>query len=576
MTRAGAAGARFRQRKLSTKQTLQVLREDQVEKVEDDQQRNIPKVETGVEKGEEICKKLTKESQEHHLQAAISASKAAAIGGKVAQIYIPTPDTIQSNVHYDRLYALQFQQPATYIRFSSTVEDCSGCQYCMTDEDDAFLKSMNQNSTATPCTEDQFEQVCDFFEQTARLKQPFAAVDNPPVISFEEIEASYDETIDENVRPFAREIYDHWRSERIKQGNRPLMPSLKVRTIETGQDADDSDPYVCFRRREVRQVRKTRGRDALSTEKLKKLRKELEDARQLIAMVKQREVTRRELLAVDRNLFEQRSRVKDAKRKLGIKGDDDDLINQKPQKRKAIEPLSTQRPPGPQLRMPPRPDGRSTEADLVLLQDILAEKDNEIQRDIDQKLTQHKNWNNGYLDFTRMPLTPITSQPPNASFRTAITEFLPTPPASASSESSGDAERPETVSPSRAKDNSVAVRYASPSDDVMSRSQPSFRRRIGRGGRLMIDRRGMHLQSKDGINPLVLDRFKYDQDEADEPQVYLVDQFDTLNMRYRASILGNARDVSAHRHAPVHAARVLPSGNHTGAGRPNTAVSGGS
>ena len=54
MTRAGGASARFRQRKLSTKQTLQILREDQVEKIDDDQPRNIPKVDTGVEKAEEI------------------------------------------------------------------------------------------------------------------------------------------------------------------------------------------------------------------------------------------------------------------------------------------------------------------------------------------------------------------------------------------------------------------------------------------------------------------------------------------------------------------------------------------
>jgi len=47
-------GARFRQRKLSTKQTLQILREDQVDQLDDDAQRNIPKVDTGVEKGEEI------------------------------------------------------------------------------------------------------------------------------------------------------------------------------------------------------------------------------------------------------------------------------------------------------------------------------------------------------------------------------------------------------------------------------------------------------------------------------------------------------------------------------------------
>ena len=50
-----ATGQRFRQRKLSTKQNLPVLRENEVEKLpDDDAQRHIPKVETGVEKGEEI------------------------------------------------------------------------------------------------------------------------------------------------------------------------------------------------------------------------------------------------------------------------------------------------------------------------------------------------------------------------------------------------------------------------------------------------------------------------------------------------------------------------------------------
>ncbi len=46
-------------------------------------------------------------------------------------------------------------------------------------------------------------------------------------------------------------------------------------------------------------------------------------------MVKQRELTRREMLAMDRLLFEQRAKVKEMKRSLAIKGDDEDLINQK-------------------------------------------------------------------------------------------------------------------------------------------------------------------------------------------------------------------------------------------------------
>lgn len=48
-------GQRFRQRKLSTKQNLPILREGEIEGFADDEaQRHIPRVETGVEKGEEI------------------------------------------------------------------------------------------------------------------------------------------------------------------------------------------------------------------------------------------------------------------------------------------------------------------------------------------------------------------------------------------------------------------------------------------------------------------------------------------------------------------------------------------
>ena len=79
-------------------------------------------------------------------------------------------------------------------------------------------------------------------------------------------------------------------------------------------------------------MRKTRGRDAQSAEKLKKLRKELEEARQLIALVRQREIIKREQLATERQLFEQRTTLRQVKRNLPEQfreGDDDILINQK-------------------------------------------------------------------------------------------------------------------------------------------------------------------------------------------------------------------------------------------------------
>jgi hypothetical protein len=65
-------GQRFRQRKLSTKQNLPVLREHEVEKLADDEaSRHIPRVETGVEKGEEIVSfplsRFGRSLSKHHL-----------------------------------------------------------------------------------------------------------------------------------------------------------------------------------------------------------------------------------------------------------------------------------------------------------------------------------------------------------------------------------------------------------------------------------------------------------------------------------------------------------------------------
>ncbi|KAI9684302.1 MAG: Enhancer of polycomb-like protein 1 [Bathelium mastoideum] len=569
-------GQRFRQRKLSTKQNLAVLREHEVEKAtaEEDAQRHIPRVETGVEKGEEI---------EHHLQAVISASAAAAVGGKVSQIYIPTPEAKASGVKYGDLYPRHFSQPATYIRFSSTVEDCTGSPYCMTSEDEAWLKVFNakrererSRNSIGQCSEDAFEEVISFFEATVQAKQPFAAVDNPPVISYEEIEGAFDETIDPSIRVFARDIYSHWKAQRLKRGNRPLIPSLK---IETGQDTDDADPYVCFRRREVRQVRKTRGRDAQVTEKLKKLRKELEDARYLVHMVKQRENHRKEQLALDRAVFEQRSTVKNVKRELGVKGDDEDLINHKPIPKPSkikTDGGVVQRVPGTVLRAPPRVDGRPPDTELVSLEDQKAERQRLIDRSIEERITQHQNWNTGYHDLTWRPLTPPLESPITGFQPVIVTtaDGLPSPPPS-SAEDNMDVNGAAPAKPVNANalalpapQNSSTTLTGTPPISAPSAQQQSailaFRTRVGRNNRTWLDRRLVqpsptqtsldpNINLFAALDPAVADRSKYDLDDDDDADawgdiggdgsagglgremLYPVDHYSDESMRVRAA-----------------------------------------
>ena len=246
----------------------------------------------------------------------------------------------------------------------------------------------------------------------------------------------------------------------------------------------------------------------------------------------------------------------------------------KPQKKKPIETAS-QRGSGTQLRLPSRQDNRSAEADLVLLSDFLAEQESHIQQKINMRISQHKKWNEGYVDLTKAPLTPPLEENTKSSFRTAMTEYLPTPPASTSSEHSGEVP-PEPISPSHGKDNSVAVRYASPSYDGSCQSQPSFRRRYGRGGRLMIDRRGMRLQSKEDVDSIIVDRFKFDNDDdEDEVPVYRIDPYDISSMRYRAKISGShqsQQQVQAPRRPQVEAISVNSPANPSNSGSSSTAI----
>ena len=490
------------------------------------------------------------------MQAALRAEQAAAAGNNFQKTDIPVRPALPSDLQYDNYYTLTYQQPATYIRFSSTVEDCVGCPYDMDEEDDVFLASFNKKrkDASNHCTELEFEQVMYGYEAAAEEKQPYAAVDGTPVPSFEELEIALDEWVEEDrARKFAKDIYSHWKSKRSKNSNKQLTISLKA---ETGADTDDADPYVCFRRRELRQTRKTRGRDAHSAEKLKKLRKELEEARELMALVKQRETIKRDQLLVERQLFEQRASLRQVKQNLPDQykqGDEDLLVNQK--KRKALE--ITTRQPGQPLRLPTTASGRAAEDQLISLQELLAKREKDIQEQIDIKIAAHIKWNQEWVDMTTVPLTPPAETGVGSTFRTATTEYLPTPPASISSEQSGDiavAAENMTNAKSR-KVEAVAVRYAPTTYDGPPHNQPSFRRRFGRGGRLWIDRKGRRFPIKGERDSDVAfpERFKYDDDEDDEElPIYHYHPFDSEGMRYRSVLL------RASQHQPKRSENGLP------------------
>lgn len=487
--------------------------------------------------------------QEYHLQAVLQNA------GVAADKEIPVPPPEESTLNYDDLYSRRFSKTSTYIRFSQTVEESIGCMYDMTEDDDAFLKSYNQKRAASAhLSEDNFEKIMDVFEETSYIKAPFASIDQT-IVPYDDMLQGLRDLDEPKILLHAKEIYEYWKSRRQALNNQPLHPTLK---FEKHQESDEADPYVCFRRREVRQTRKTRARDVQSAEKLKRLRKELEDGRQLVLAAHNRELLKAEMLKADRAIFELRAQLKEHKIRLGIKTDDEDLVNQKvsprtsvlrrfwrsvadpsqPQKRKAPEAPAVQRPPPPQqLRIAVRPDGRANEPDLSLLADRLAEKENELRADIEKKVQSHNEWNRNHLDLTRGPLSPVHGPRQDTSFRPAKTQYLMTPPASASSlEEPTAMELDKPQSPPQSPQPVFKFRGVA-RDEESRANPPAYRRRIGRLNRLWIDRRGMASPPRE-VSSDVLDRWKYDQssdDDEDQP-MYEVDPFDTNALRFRASI----------------------------------------
>ncbi|KAK3717292.1 Enhancer of polycomb-like protein 1 [Vermiconidia calcicola] len=498
-----------RQRKLNTKQPLRIIRENDIDDAPDDEsQRHIPQVETGVEKGEEI---------EYHLQAVINAANATALGAKSnTQSYIPTPDATRAKgVKYDELYPKAFSLPSTYIRFSSTVEDSIGVAYCMNDDDVEFFGRLNEGKDVngqprkdklSQCSDDTFEEVMNFFEESSTRLQPYANVDNAPILSLEEMESSIDDSISAEAQKWLKPVYQYWV---LRKGSRPLMPTIKVRVLDTSNEADDADPYVCFRRREVRQTRKTRGRDAQVVEKLKKLRLELEQARQLVQMVVQREQLNKEDLEVSRKVFDERRKLKDvkvSKQIIGEKGEDEELlVNQKPAQKPKARQDPGQRPPT--LRLRSLGDRSAPENDLVQLSDIQTEAEAQVQHTIEARKEQHKRWNQQWIDETWRPITPPldpSDEPPKWAPLLFARAAYPTPPPTLPSE--GSQERDEDVEmtdqPQIKEEDAVAgatpdfepehifhIPGAYPVDDepVERDPAPACRLRYGRGGRCYLE-----------------------------------------------------------------------------------------
>ncbi|EFP90949.1 Enhancer of polycomb-like protein 1 [Puccinia graminis f. sp. tritici] len=426
--------------------------------------------------------------------------------------HIPIPDAagLVDPATYEALYAhSKIFLPSSYIRFSDTVEDTlGGVVYTMDEEDEAWLNRFNSENNAphsdhnhkggsTPdengknrrtnsrkgkekersvtetdgpghLAEDDFEAIMDHFEKTTEETVPGLHLDTNRLPSLADLEPSLESPLISqrlsSVKIFAKFVYSHWKERRLKRGGKPIMPAVDF------DETNESNPYVCFRRREIKMVRKTRRTDTQNMDRLVRLRNDLYKAQELLNTVLARERTKREAVELEKAIFEGRCLIREMKRSLNEADGDEELLVSKKEKRRKREQSGNGTLKSP-LRNAAGPSLSGTgSAGASVLEDVQFYRD---QARASTKLMERdynrcREEQNGWEDLTDSAHLPMPLSAAALRWRGAV---------SSDPHLSSKSNREATVN---------FEQGLSTAPSVMEHNQ--FRKRVGRGGRLFLDR----------------------------------------------------------------------------------------
>ncbi|KAI9463887.1 enhancer of polycomb-like-domain-containing protein [Boletus coccyginus] len=394
-----------------------------------------------------------------HRHQSVGRSTRGAID-KVAPVpaaYIPTPDSTGLVDNYAELYpSSRWTQPDSYVRSSETVEEAisSGLidlfTYYMDERDKEWLDRNNEeargegtsaqgavsgsgattrscpqrsakakgkepeSALAVAITEDEFELVMGMFEKITHDKTEFlhhgleSGMPFPPFSDYQDIFSSplppcvfASFIVPVWIPPpaqllrLAKAIYPYWRERRIERGGHRIIPILNF------DEADViNESYICFRRREIKSVRKTRASQATSSDKLLRLQSELAQSLELAKTLVVREGLKKENVQQVVQVWEKRLEFTELKRKfptLGIK-EDEELLHEKERVIKKPRVESTSRITG--LKFRNRENGDSGTPSLQTEAAIRPrERLNLINAAIERDLTRRKERDHGYEDI---------------------------------------------------------------------------------------------------------------------------------------------------------------------------------
>ncbi|KAK2462409.1 hypothetical protein APHAL10511_005715 [Amanita phalloides] len=533
------------------------------------------------------------DANEHHLQAVLSASQRPHVSSarrtgieKTDTVFIPVPDSTGIVENYEELYPPnRWKDTATYLCASASVEEslrdslAGGFTYYMDERDKEWLDKNNEEARGegtsaqgavsvagtrssarsakakgkepdivqpVAITEDEFELVMGLFEKVTHERTEFlhhGLENGMPFPPFSDYQDNFSSPLpaptfsnytvpswipqSQNLVRIAKVVYAHWKERRIERGGHRIIPVLNNDETDT-----QNESYICFRRREIKAVRKTRASQAMSSDKLARLNLEFQYPLELAKAILTRETVKKELAQESQVVWEKRSAFVNLKRKLpsfGDKNDEELLID----KERPVKKLETARVP---LKL------RTSDANLPPTRFEMAMRPRDraalIREQIESQLARQKELDHHWEDqidnaYQAMPI-PYASR---------LFKYIPPPSA-------------PPFFPSESND-----------DLVQLRPRP-IRVRVGRGGCLRFDRRNFtpraiarrarrssllsslrsdaeQVEDEDELQRLT-ERWRFDPDDgpvygpqgADEQDRILVDDYDSKYMKYSLKLLG--------------------------------------
>lgn len=340
---------KFRARKLDNSRPLAVYRYDTVDDVhlledfESGSSRSVPAVATGVDKEEEV---------EVHLQTAITAAQ---IGGE--RVVIPTPASNVPVDDYEAIYEPVAGREGSQQRWMPCPGMGSGRgEYVRTAwsaVDDRLRRIGQYNAVGEEeqqlmhrlaISQDTFELIVDCLRQSAARFGSIAVVGSE---SIERLRCDTQIALALPSDEIVEQLVEWWK----EQQQHPGMALLRLEDPPGAKMG--ADPYVCFRRRQLRnQLRKTRRSDAHTADRIRRLHYDLEATRLLTKACIKRDQLQRESVRLEGRLFEAYRRLDGLLRASGSS-----LEELQQQRKKIMAPLAGEHllPPIPPFKIAGQP-----------------------------------------------------------------------------------------------------------------------------------------------------------------------------------------------------------------------------